>query len=63
LTLLFNFLTALAWIWGAIMFVSFCLNAFNWPEREPKAICHDRMRWALTRGLPAWAWLIARYWM
>ncbi len=60
MTMLLNFLTALAWIWGAFFgffFISGPLVRFDNKEQvEGWFACG-------ILGLPAWAWLIARYWI
>lgn len=59
--MIINFITALAWIWGALLACCAALNALSLPSPEPREIELRRFRRAATIGSPAWAWLIARY--
>ena len=54
--MLLKFITGLAWIWGSLVLVIFTLLA-----TEAKPTTHRVGRRILLSGLPAWAWLLARY--
>jgi hypothetical protein len=58
--MLLNFLTAMAWIWGGFFAFLFAAAPFCGIDNERQA-----RGWLVCGlcGLPAWAWLIARYWM
>lgn len=54
-----KFITALAWLWGSFSFLSVAIQFVPPIKRQDgeRAVYH--MIW----GFPAWAWLIARYWL
>lgn len=55
--MLVKFLTALAWLWGAVAVVGTMVQLIPpISERNAKASVE-----AFLCGVPAWAWLIARY--
>lgn len=63
MSLLINFITVSAWIWGALMAVSLLLNVFSVGSPEPREVELERVGMCLVRGILAWAWLLARYCM
>jgi hypothetical protein len=65
--MLLNFLTALAWIWGGFWglgFLSMTALALFANESKSESERTQRIwRQCFILAIPAWAWLIARYWM
>lgn len=63
--MLLNFLTALAWIWGGVLAVIAFLAVVVLlaGDKQGHESAAEAAWWCFLRGLPAWAWLIARYWM
>ena len=57
--MILNFITALAWIWGVVMAIGIVLEFVptpTFPHPRPYQIVSS-----FLMGIPAWAWLLARY--